>query len=79
MMKVLNPFTMIRNTIKLKRLNKMVRELCSGRTCADCPANIHGQSLSGSGCALIATTDLALDQWGLKEEETDDRSNTTGS
>lgn len=68
MKKVLNPFTTIRNTIKLKRLNKMVRELCSGRTCADCPANINGQSLSGWGCALVAAISLAEDQWGLKEE-----------
>lgn len=70
MKKVLNPFTTIRNTIKLKRLNKMVRELCNGRACIDCPANIQGHSLSGSGCALVATIDLALDKWGLKKEET---------
>lgn len=69
MKKVLNPFTMIRNTIKLKRLNKMVCELCDGRSCRNCPAFIPDNILNGRRtCALSATIDLALDKWGLKEE-----------
>lgn len=66
----MNIFKTIRNTIKLKQFNKIIRELCcDGQCCRNCPGFLPGCSRSGRACALSAAIDIALDKWGLKKEE----------
>lgn len=64
----MNIFKTICNNIKLRRFNRVVRELCDGHSCRNCPGLLPHGSIRGRACALSAAIDIALDRWGLKGE-----------
>lgn len=63
----LNIFKVIHNSIKLRRLDKIVRELCDGRSCRNCPACIRDSNQTH--CALSRAIELALENWGLNMDD----------
>lgn len=62
-------FKLIRNYIRLRVMNKLLRELCDGRACTECPSFIRNSLGGKHHCAQCYVIDQVLDKWGPKKEE----------
>ena len=62
-------FKLIASCIKLSIMNKLLRELCDGRDCTECPSLIRNGLGGKHCCAQCYVIDQVLDKWEPKKEE----------
>jgi hypothetical protein len=62
-------FKILLNAIKLKRLHKLLSELCDGNSCRNCASLMPDRLELKKCCAQSLVIDQALNKWGPKKEE----------
>lgn len=60
---------MLINAWKLRRMNKVITELCDGTSCQNCKMHLPDRSEDKRRCAASCVIDQALEKWGHKKED----------